>query len=114
MKSSAAEIGANWLIFHLLVRDFFHFLCRKYGSRIFFKGGAKNVPVSWRNDPEAVQRWKEGTTGVPLVDANMRELGATGWMSNRGRQIVASYLIHDLQVRGGKVDEQGGSRRAFV
>ena len=43
-----------------------------------------------------LQRWKDGLTGVPLVDANMRELAATGFMSNRGRQNVASYLALDL------------------
>lgn len=46
--------------------------------------------------PTPVCRWKEGRTGMPLVDANMRELAATGFMSNRGRQNVASYLVHDL------------------
>ena len=45
---------------------------------------------------ERLCRWKEGRTGMPLVDANMRELAATGFMSNRGRQNVASYLVHDL------------------
>jgi len=43
-----------------------------------------------------LQRWKDGLTGVPLVDANMRELAATGWMSSRGRRVTASYLIHCL------------------
>ena len=40
-------------------------------------------------------RWKEGKTGDPLVDANMRELAATGWMSNRGRQNVAAWLMKE-------------------
>ena len=52
----------------------------------------------WRTDPETLRRWKSGTLGVPLVDANMRELLATGFMSNRGRQNVASYLALDLQL----------------
>jgi len=42
--------------------------------------------------------WAIGKTGVPFVDANMRELTATGWMSNRGRQNVASFLVRDLKV----------------
>jgi deoxyribodipyrimidine photo-lyase len=46
--------------------------------------------------PEAYWRWCEGTTGERIVDAGMRELAATGWISNRMRQIVASYLVHDL------------------
>ena len=88
-----------WLIFELIWRDFFRLLCAKYKNRIFFPYGCKGVVRwRWRRDEEAERRWKEGRTGVPMVDANMRELAATGWMSNRGRQIVASYLVNDLQV----------------
>ena len=47
-------------------------------------------------DPKTLKRWKEGTTANAFVNANMIELAKTGWMSNRGRQNVASYLIHDL------------------
>merc|ERR1712216_722165 len=52
----------------------------------------------WHGTRKALEQWKEGRTGDPLVDANMRELAATGFMSNRGRQNVASYLILDLGV----------------
>ena len=58
----------------------------------------------WVPGGELFDAWREGRTGMPLVDANMRELAATGFMSNRGRQNVASYLVHDLGVdwrRGG-------------
>jgi len=44
------------------------------------------------------EKWSQGQTGVPFVDANMRELLQTGWMSNRGRQNVASFLVHDLHI----------------
>jgi FAD binding domain of DNA photolyase len=54
------------------------------------------LTICKQSDPEALQRWKAGRTGNPLVDANMRELTATGFMSNRGRQNAASYLVHDL------------------
>jgi deoxyribodipyrimidine photolyase len=47
---------------------------------------------------QLLEMWKEGRTGMPLVDANMRELASTGFMSNRGRQNVASYLVLDLGV----------------
>merc|ERR1719253_403789 len=70
----------------------------KYGNSIFFSGGAKAVEARWRDDPELLTRWRQGRTGVPLVDANMRELAATGFMSNRGRQNVASYLALDLRI----------------
>jgi len=52
----------------------------------------------WVDHAPTLERWKEGKTGMPLVDANMRELAATGFMSNRGRQNVASYLALDLQL----------------
>lgn len=52
----------------------------------------------WEGKGEAFERWKEGATGQPLVDANMRELKATGFMSNRGRQNVASYLTQVSRV----------------
>lgn len=87
-----------WLVFELIWRDFFHFLCTKHGVRTFLEGGMCNVKRPWSTDAERVRRWKTGTTGVPLVDANMRELASTGWMSNRGRQNVASYLVLDMGV----------------
>ena len=83
-------------MFELIWRDFFHFIYEKYGSKIFLEGGAKDVPIEWSDDLEKINRWKEGKTGVPLVDANMRELRTTGWMSNRGRQNVASYFIFNM------------------
>ena len=64
--------------FHLVVRDFYRFLCAKYGSRVFHVGGAKGIQRSWSNDSEKIRRWKLGLTGQPLVDANMRELLLTG------------------------------------
>merc|ERR1712070_1278144 len=68
------------------------------GNKIFHKGGVVGDNSPWKGTREALQLWKEGRTGDKLVDANMRELAATGFMSNRGRQNVASFLIFDLQV----------------
>jgi deoxyribodipyrimidine photo-lyase len=87
-----------WLVWELCCRDFFHFQCYKYGSRVFLIGGARGVHREWSRDEDKLSRWKNGYTGVPIVDANMRELKATGWMSNRGRQIVASYFIFELEL----------------
>ncbi|MBI1356214.1 MAG: deoxyribodipyrimidine photo-lyase [Acidobacteria bacterium] len=50
----------------------------------------------WADDPENLRRWQKGRTGYPIVDAGMRELWATGWMHNRVRMIVASFLVKDL------------------
>lgn len=52
----------------------------------------------WRKNPEGLKAWQRGQTGYPIVDAGMRELWATGWMHNRVRMIVASFLIKDLLV----------------
>jgi deoxyribodipyrimidine photo-lyase len=53
-------------------------------------------PIDWRDDPEALQRWKDGETGYPIVDAGMRQLRAEAWMHNRVRMIVAAFLTKDL------------------
>jgi len=54
--------------------------------------------VPWRNDPEAFAAWTDGRTGYPVVDAAMRQLRAVGWMPNRARMIVASFLAKDLLI----------------
>ena len=88
-----------WLFFELLWRDFFRLMGKKHGNRIFLKGGIQNkVQKCWKNNREMLHCWIDGNTGVPFIDANMRELAATGWMSNRGRQNVASFLVKDLKV----------------
>jgi len=52
----------------------------------------------WRTDPKALDRWQRGQTGIPIVDAGMRQLWQTGWMHNRVRMIVASFLIKHLLI----------------
>jgi deoxyribodipyrimidine photo-lyase len=54
--------------------------------------------IAWQDDPAALQAWQQGQTGYPVVDAAMRQLLATGWMHNRGRMIVASFLTKDLLI----------------
>ena len=102
IKAYEERNGANdstyWVIFELLWRDFFRLMGKKHGNAIFHKGGTKGEAREWRTDPAAFQRWMEGQTGTPFVDANMREIGRTGFMSNRGRQNVASYLVRDLRL----------------
>jgi deoxyribodipyrimidine photo-lyase len=52
----------------------------------------------WRRDPRRLAAWQQGRTGYPIVDAGMRELWKTGWMHNRVRMIVASFLVKDLLI----------------
>lgn len=90
-----------WLVFELLWRDFFRFFAAKHSTSIFKLAGITGERRGWATGPTAAERlaaWKEGRTGLPLVDANMREMAVTGFMSNRGRQNVASFLALDLGV----------------
>jgi deoxyribodipyrimidine photo-lyase len=57
---------------------------------------AQFAEFPWRNDPTALRAWQRGQTGVPLVDAGMRQLWQTGWMHNRVRMVVASFLVKNL------------------
>jgi deoxyribodipyrimidine photo-lyase len=54
--------------------------------------------LNWRDAPEDLQAWQDGQTGFPVVDAALRQLRETGWMHNRGRMIVASFLTKDLLI----------------
>lgn len=81
-----------WLYFELMWRDFFRFIALKNGDE-FFRISRKATP---RFSAKHFEAWRTGQTGQDFVDANMRELLHTGYMSNRGRQNVASYLIKDL------------------
>ena len=98
-QERVANDSTYWLIFELLWRDYFRFMFKKYGTKFFLKAGFKGqAPPEAPNQQQLFDQWKTGQTGVPFIDANMRELNATGFMSNRGRQNVASYLVKELQV----------------
>ncbi len=109
-----AERGANtstyWLTFELLWRDFFRVYGAKHGDRLFWPSGPKGVRgVSTRLDHAHYAAWCQGRTGLPLVDASMRELNETGFMSNRGRQNAASFFVKhlDLDWRAGAAYYEG-------
>lgn len=87
------------LLLELLRRDFFRFMGKKHGDKIFRQGGIQDkVDPAWREDRALFQSWVDGQTGVPFIDANMREIKHTGYMSNRGRLNTASFLVNDLGV----------------
>jgi deoxyribodipyrimidine photo-lyase len=98
-KQNGASNNTYWLIFELLWRDYFRFVMKKHGKKLFLKGGIKGIaPILPDHDTEKLDSWINGKTGQPFIDANMKELAATGFMSNRGRQNVASYLCHHLKI----------------
>ncbi|GAA5832545.1 hypothetical protein JCM3766R1_003118 [Sporobolomyces carnicolor] len=101
-----------WVQFEILWRDYFYYTARKFGNNIFHLGGLEQVTdpkrsaakgnywKEWtpeRDEQDPAQRWLDGRTGIPFIDANMAELKSTGYMSNRGRQNVASFLAKDLE-----------------
>jgi deoxyribodipyrimidine photo-lyase len=91
-----ANDGTYWLWFELLWRDYFRFLHFKYGTRLYWSAGLgdnRSNPF----DGLKFNQWASGNTGTPLVDAAMRELSKTGFLSNRMRQIVASFWIYDMK-----------------
>lgn len=86
-----------WLMFELLWREFFRCTFLKYGNANFYRlgwNGANHTKL--KTQSSLFENWCFGNSGHPWVDAFMNELNTTGWMSNRGRQIVASYLINDM------------------
>eukprot|EP00048_Salpingoeca_helianthica_P020268 m.5726 g.5726 ORF g.5726 m.5726 type:complete len:637 (-) comp4604_c0_seq1:35-1945(-) len=97
-KTGIANQSTYWVLFEMLWRDFFRFYALKHGTKIFLPGGPIDSDYRWPRDMALFGKWVAGQTGAPFVDACMRELAATGFMSNRGRQNVASYLVHDLNV----------------
>jgi deoxyribodipyrimidine photo-lyase len=87
-----------WIYFELLWRDYFRLMGKKYGNRIFKPSGIRDVSVNRNIDWNAFNLWARGETGQEFIDANMIQLNTTGFMSNRGRQNVASYLVKHLNV----------------
>ena len=87
-----------WLIFELIWRDYFKYISLKYGNKIFqLKGLDSDIKV-WKNHTDIINNWINGKTKDSFINANMIELKETGWMSNRGRQNVASYLTKNLLI----------------
>ena len=95
-QTHGASDGSYWLWFELLWRDYFRFLHVQYGARLYRATGLSPCPNP-PHDDQAFQRWCLARTGEPLVDAAMHELAATGFLSNRLRQVVASHLVYALK-----------------
>ncbi|PTQ99269.1 deoxyribodipyrimidine photo-lyase (single-stranded DNA-specific) [Mucilaginibacter yixingensis] len=87
------------LVMELLWRDYFRFMFKKYGNQFFKSDGFRDDAPAVSKDQHALfEQWKNGTTGVPFVDACMHELKATGYISNYCRQTVANFLVKELKV----------------
>ncbi len=85
-----------WLFFELLWREFYQWQQLKYQAKIYHKNGIQHKTPTGKHNPEMFASWVAGTTDYPIVNACMLQLAHTGFMSNRGRQLVASCLVHEL------------------
>jgi deoxyribodipyrimidine photo-lyase len=100
IKEYEAQRGANdssyWLYFELLWREYFQWYLAKHQDRLFHFSGIQQVAPLTEFNQQMFTRWCEGMTEYPIVNACMRQLNHTGYMSNRGRQLVASCFVHEL------------------
>jgi deoxyribodipyrimidine photo-lyase len=90
--------GLEKFLSELLWREFAHHLLFHFPSLPEQPLRPEFAAFPWRDDPSSLRAWQRGRTGYPIVDAGMRELWMTGWMHNRVRMIVASFLVKDLLV----------------
>lgn len=86
-----------WMKFELLWREFFQWTLKKHGDAFFKAEGIRGKKQLVNHDPQKIENWRLGNTPDRFVNAHMKELLHTGFMSNRGRQNVASYFVHNLQ-----------------
>ncbi len=99
-KTFGATDSTHSFFIDLFWRDFYRFQAKKYGNHIFKLEGTHGQAGELQliEDHEKFEKWRLGKTGVPFIDANMRELLHTGYISNRGRQNVASFLINEYKI----------------
>jgi len=89
-----------WIYFELLWREYFYWKCLSLGSSLFGDSSNRELysPNSSATSNRDFAKWKSGNTNYPIVDACMRQLNETGYMSNRGRQLAVSCLIFELGI----------------
>ncbi len=96
--SKVQRDNASVWVSELIWRDFYMSILHHFPHVYAGNFRADYDKIDWRNDEAEYQAWCEGRTGYPIVDAAMRQLVQTGWMHNRARMIVASFLVKDLLI----------------
>jgi deoxyribodipyrimidine photo-lyase len=105
-KISKNALGkASHLVAQLYFREFYYNIAYHHPEILNGQVGGTNTPLfgryessKWNTDVDTIEKWKQGQTGYPIVDAGMRCLNKTGWLHNRLRMIVAMFLVRDLGV----------------
>jgi deoxyribodipyrimidine photo-lyase len=85
-----------WIYFELLWREYYQWYAEKHGAKLFAFAGIKKSRPTTSFYAERFKKWCTGTTPYPIVNACIKQLNQTGYMSNRGRQLVASCFVHEL------------------
>ena len=96
VQNAAMREAADVFLSEIGWREFGYHMLHHYPDLPTKPLKAKFVDFPWRDDAEALECWQQGQTGFPIVDAGMRQLWALGWMHNRVRMIVGSFLTKDL------------------
>ncbi|EAW31642.1 Deoxyribodipyrimidine photolyase [marine gamma proteobacterium HTCC2143] len=95
-ERAGANDSTYWILFELLWREYFQWYGHKYQQRLFtFSGIGNSTPIT-SFYPERFKKWCVGNTPYAIINACMRQLNATGYLSNRGRQLAASCFVHEL------------------
>lgn len=97
-KAKQASVLNETYLNELIWRDFYSMILSKFPHVVGAPFRKKYSLIEWRNNEREFEKWKEGQTGYPIVDAGMRELNTTGHMHNRVRMIVASFLTKHLLI----------------
>lgn len=97
LAKKAMALNETWLN-ELIWRDFYMMILHHFPHSAASSFKPAYDRVQWRNNEEEFKRWCDGKTGFPIVDAGMRELNTTGFMHNRVRMIVSSFLVKDLLI----------------
>ena len=95
-QNKTANESTYWIYFELLWREYFQWYAHKNGVKLFAPAGIKKITPLTSYYPERFQKWVNGSTPYPIVNACMNELLETGYLSNRGRQITASCFVNEL------------------
>ena len=95
-KQHGSNKSTYWIKFELTWRDFFRHQYRKHKHNLYTEGGIQQKQIPWKDSPQRLKAFINAETGYPLIDAAVRELKATGYMSNRARQNVASFFTKNL------------------
>jgi len=97
MVNLAIQYNENWLN-ELIWREFFQTILFRFPQTVDKSFKPLYDRIEWINNEQQFEAWKLGKTGIPIVDAGMRELAATGFMHNRVRMIAGSFLVKDLLI----------------